>query len=333
MIVNSAQVTSPPPKSSGEPRLEDAATRKPFTAMKAAPPAKASVAAVARPTTSGTPPPQVPAALVSPTPRPVPTKRPTDSDNTATKIARLTAPTPVAKMASPLNRNLSHEFDAVSQSKNVPEPDSSLVMVPAPSVPKVASVCWTPSQSPSADPCDNETRIDSKDQLFLYNFKGLVWHSMALKHANIFIQNTSWILLIQLRTAEWRSCWPSWTNSSPKFLPWWGRFQPPSNCRRKSKPHRPWRKSNWRLHQEQWTRCFYQIDGHWWDWVYNIVVVLCSELWHHIWSKRISPQSQNCFIHSAHCLRFHLLHLRSSCRQRHAQEHPHQCAWILHLLS
>lgn len=151
------------PPSSSPAQLQEPAARKPFTAVKA-PPAKATVASVARPSTSSMPPPNVPSNALPPVPKPVPSKRKGELENTAAKIARLTADSPVPKLPSDLKpqehdgkrtgRSLEQDFDSVSDSQ-VPgrSPYSSLVFGAAePVEPHKPAATWTPSLAPTPAP-------------------------------------------------------------------------------------------------------------------------------------------------------------------------------------
>ena len=158
------QVTPPPPSSPAQ--LQEPGARKFLTAAKAAP-TKATVASVARPSTSSMPPPKVPSNALPPVPKPVPSKRKCELENAAAKIARLTAESPVPKQPSAsklqepdgnhAGRSLEKEFDAVSDSQVLGRsPYSSLVFAAAgptePAEPHKPAATWTPSLAPTPAP-------------------------------------------------------------------------------------------------------------------------------------------------------------------------------------
>ena len=142
-------------------------------AKKAAPvPPKSCVAQVARPSMAPIAVPKVgaPGLAGPPSPRPLPNKRLTAQENTAQKVARLTAPSPVppkapAGLDKPVARQLTGEFDAASDGKIPPHPESGLVFADTlPDTPNPPLVPFTPTPSVVTDapgPHDQDSYIIS----------------------------------------------------------------------------------------------------------------------------------------------------------------------------
>lgn len=153
------------------PSLEVAAGAKPLpTAFKAPPPTKAHVARVARPIVAQIAVPKVGTAPQPPAGSVAQTKRSAVSvlENTAAKMTRLLAPSPVHQpvpalptqpgSSSQVARNLQAELDRVSDGQRCPLPDSSLVF------PSDAAAFGPPAPLGNFTPAPSEVMPVDSDQ-------------------------------------------------------------------------------------------------------------------------------------------------------------------------
>lgn len=187
------QVTKPAPSTT--PLLEETAKARHLpkqipTATKAVPPVppvppKADVQSIARPLSAPVAPPKVagPPAVPAASARPVPSKRPQELENTASKMQRLMAsksphpakeppakaPAKAESKAPPVNRTLTTELDSVSDSKGNPEPNSSLVFPHGAHQPVYAkaSAVFTPEPSLAEAPANEDTSLSLTQVLVL----------------------------------------------------------------------------------------------------------------------------------------------------------------------
>lgn len=234
------------------PVLDEAAGRKHLTALKAVPPvpSKAAVAAVARPSVAGGPPPKSIGLPSQPcSPRGPPPKRHVPADNTVAKIARLTGPAATPKRSSPVNRNLEPEFEAVSGEKSRSSlvsgnqnPVSEAMTGHGSAPPKASPIA--PSVSPALSPTVLESShlpseaarvIQGETRMHLFCFNLCLYMHFVYKRQPLPCCFTT----IRTEAVSWNSYWPSSISSRRTLRSW------PAVC--KHQHHRPNHRPNHRL--------------------------------------------------------------------------------------